>query len=116
MKLRRILHRYHVLHVLHDADHGAVAHRVGTDVAQIRVADVVARAAILHVASQGLQRRAESLGILRLAAEQVERKSECRLPADARQRRQFVDGILEEARWVSAIHCCFSSRPMYMRS
>ena len=114
-KLRRILDRHHVLHVLHHADRRAVARRIGADVAEVRVADVVARPAILHVATQGLKRRAESLGVLRLAAEQVKRKPQRRLPTYAGQRRQLVDGVLKERGGIGAIHD-FSSRPAYMRS
>ena len=95
VELLRVLHRHHVLNVLHDANRRAVAPSVAANRANLAVADVVAHTAVFHLAFQPHNRLAEGIHVRRLPTKQVQRQPQRRLPPDARQLRKFRDRPLQ---------------------
>ena len=70
--------RHHVLHILHDADGGAVAASIGADVALIGVADVVAVLAKHHFVAQPHQGIGQSMGGGSIFSQQMEHEAQGR--------------------------------------
>ena len=83
-----------VADVLYHADDATVTLRVGADVAELMVGDVVAAAAEDHVAFQPVDTVGEQLHIGLVLLDEVQGESQRRTLPDARQLRDFVDSVL----------------------
>ncbi len=75
IELLRVLNRHHILYVLNDADHGAIAAVVATDGTNLRIADVMTHGAIAHVMLQPHNSLAKRVDALRVLPQQMQRQA-----------------------------------------
>ena len=102
--LLRVLHSHHVANVLDNAYRRAVAASVGAYRADVRVADIVANLAVLHLLAQTGHSSSESVDLLFGAAQQVEHKSQGCLATYAGQLRKLAHCLFKQLRWVRSLH------------
>ena len=86
----------HVLDILDHTDHRAVAARVGANGARVRVADIMAVAAITHALAHIYYRVAEGKRCLLVLAQEMQGEPQCCTRPHAGQPRQLRDSLVKE--------------------
>ncbi len=94
--LMRFLDGNHVLDIFHHTDHRAVTARVGANGTGVRVAYVMAVAAIAHAFAHIYYRVAEGKRCLLALAQQVQGEPQGCTRPHARQPRQLSDCLVKE--------------------
>ena len=80
---------HHLLDILYDTHCRGIAMRIGTDTAQLAVADVVATLAVLYILSQGYEAFAQALSTIGLLTEQMEHEPQSGLLSHSWQLGKF---------------------------
>lgn len=103
--LVRAFQRDDIFHVLYHTEQLGIAVRVGADLANLPVGDVVAALAELHILPKVDDGSAELLGFFLALLQNVQRQPQRGFAANARQARQFVDCFLYRLGWI--LHSLF---------
>ena len=100
-KLARLLDGHDVADAFNDADDRAVAARVGANIADVVVADIVANRAVFDAISHRFERVGEVFSNGRVLFDEMQNEAQGRFFANARQAREGFDGFFEELGWKS---------------